>query len=171
MAAIAAGCVVLDRARRADRRRHRASRPSVAVLYFENNTGDASLDWMRTGLTDMLVTDLSQSTDFEVLGTDRLRTDPAGAASARTTASISGDIVQADRRARRRGQVLVGSYVKAGEAIRINARLQKARTGRIVNRRARGGTGAASVFCARGRTDAPFKTKHGSISADAAGAA
>ena len=47
-------------------------KPSVAVLYFENNTGNPQLDWLRTGLTDMLVTDLSQSPDVEVLGTDRL---------------------------------------------------------------------------------------------------
>jgi hypothetical protein len=47
-------------------------KPSVAVLYFENNTGNTQLDWMRTGLTDMLVTDLSQSPDVEVLGSDRL---------------------------------------------------------------------------------------------------
>ena len=47
-------------------------KPSVAVLYFENKTGSTQLDWLRTGLTDMLVTDLSQSPDVEVLGTDRL---------------------------------------------------------------------------------------------------
>jgi serine/threonine protein kinase len=48
------------------------ARPSVAVLYFENQSGDASLDWLRTGLTDMVVTDLSQSPQIRVLGTDRL---------------------------------------------------------------------------------------------------
>src|SRR5262249_40308264 len=47
-------------------------RRSLAVLYFENNTGSAQLDWLRTGLTEMLVTDLSQIPDVEVLGTDRL---------------------------------------------------------------------------------------------------
>src|SRR5262249_50731917 len=30
-------------------------KPSVAVMYFENNTGNPQLDWLRTGLTDMLV--------------------------------------------------------------------------------------------------------------------
>src|SRR5206468_6140986 len=47
-------------------------KPSVAVLYFENNTGNPQLDWLRIGLTDMLVSDLSQSPDVEVLPTDRL---------------------------------------------------------------------------------------------------
>ena len=46
--------------------------PSLAVLHFENLSGDPELEWLRMGLTDMLVTDLSQSTELEVLGTDRL---------------------------------------------------------------------------------------------------
>ena len=48
------------------------TKPSIAVLYFENNTGEPELDWLRTALTDMLVTDLSQSPEIEVLTTDRL---------------------------------------------------------------------------------------------------
>ena len=46
--------------------------PSIAVLHFDNLTGDAELDWLRTGLTDMLVTDLSQSPNLTVLSIDRL---------------------------------------------------------------------------------------------------
>jgi serine/threonine protein kinase len=49
-----------------------SGRPSVAVLYFQNNTGSPQLDWLRTGLTDMVVTDLSQSPGMDVLSTDRL---------------------------------------------------------------------------------------------------
>jgi hypothetical protein len=45
---------------------------TVAILPFENTTGTPQLDWLRTGLTDMMVTDLSQSPDVEVLSTDRL---------------------------------------------------------------------------------------------------
>src|SRR5687768_15944449 len=35
-----------------------APRPVVSVLYFENSTGDASLDVLRKGLADMIITDL-----------------------------------------------------------------------------------------------------------------
>ena len=49
-----------------------ASKPSVAVLYFDNTTGDESLDWMRTGITEMVATNLSQSTQVEVVGTEHL---------------------------------------------------------------------------------------------------
>ncbi len=77
-----------------------SGKPAVAVLYFENNTGDPSLDWMRTGLTDMLVTDLSQSTDFEVLGTDRLL-QILQELQAHDDRVISGRRRAADRQARR----------------------------------------------------------------------
>ncbi len=122
-----------------------SGRPAVAVMYFENNTGDPSLDWMRTGLTDMMVNDLSQSTDIEVLGTDRLvqilqelrRADDR---------VISADLVQeiADRAGV--DTVLLGSYVKSAGEIRINARLQDARSGRIVTSERVEGPGEAGVF-------------------------
>jgi serine/threonine protein kinase/tetratricopeptide (TPR) repeat protein len=122
-----------------------SGKPAIAVLYFENNTGDKSLDWMRTGLTDMIVTDLSQSEDFEVVGTDRLvqilqelrRTNDQ---------VLSSDVVQqiADRAAVDR--VLVGSYIKAGGTIRISARLQEAKSGRIVGAERVEGPGEDSLF-------------------------
>ena len=106
-------------------------KPSVAVLYFENKTGSPQLDWLRTGLTDMLVTDLSQSPDVEVLGTDRLvqiLTDM----KRQDDKTISYDTVQ--ELARRAGvkSVVLGSYMKSGDTIRINTTLQEVGTGRIV---------------------------------------
>ncbi len=108
------------------------AKPSVAVLYFENNTGNPQMDWMRSGLTDMLVTDLSQSPDVDVLSTDRL-VQILTSMQKLDDRVISFDTVQ--ELARRAGvkTVLVGSYVKAGEAIRINLKLQDAATGRIIS--------------------------------------
>ncbi|MBZ5560013.1 MAG: protein kinase [Acidobacteriia bacterium] len=107
-------------------------KPSVAVLYFENNTGNAQLDWLRTGLTDMLVTDLSQSQDVEVLGTDRL-VQILGDMKRQDDKQISFETVQ--EIAKRAGvkSVILGSYVKAGDTIRINVKLQEAGSGRIVS--------------------------------------
>jgi tetratricopeptide (TPR) repeat protein/TolB-like protein len=106
-------------------------KPSVAVLYFENKTGSTQLDWLRTGLTDMLVTDLSQSPDVEVLGTDRLvqiLTDM----KRQDDKVISYDTVR--ELARRAGvkAVVLGSYMKSGDTIRINTTLQEVASGRIV---------------------------------------
>jgi serine/threonine protein kinase/tetratricopeptide (TPR) repeat protein len=122
-----------------------SGKPAVAALYFENNTGDASLDWMRTGLTDMMVTDLSQSTSFEVLGTDRL-VQILQELKREDDRVMSADIVQEVARRAGVGYVLMGSYVKAGGTIRITARLQDALTGRIVTAERVEGPGESSLF-------------------------
>jgi tetratricopeptide (TPR) repeat protein/TolB-like protein/predicted Ser/Thr protein kinase len=107
-------------------------KPRVAVLYFQNNTGSTQLDWLRTGLTEMMVTDLSQSPDVEILGTDRLH-DILRDLHRQDDAVVSFDTVQ--EIAKRAGvqHVLIGGYVKAGDTIRITTTLQEAATGRIVS--------------------------------------
>jgi tetratricopeptide (TPR) repeat protein len=120
-------------------------RPAVAVMYFENQTGDEALDWMRTGLATMMVTDLSQDVSIEVLGTDRLyqildnlhRADDA---------VISADVIEQVARQADVDRVVIGSYVKAGETIRIDARLQEAASGRIVASERVEGPGEAVIF-------------------------
>lgn len=107
------------------------AKPSVAILYFENNTGDPSLDWLRTALTNMLVTDLSQSPQMEVLGTDRLYQilKEMNRLDERVT---SFDVVQEVAQRANVTTVLLGNFVKAGESIRISVRLQEAKSGKIV---------------------------------------
>ncbi|MEE9610360.1 MAG: tetratricopeptide repeat protein, partial [Desulfatiglandales bacterium] len=46
---------------------------NIAILFFENQTGDANLDWLRRGLTDMLATDLKQSHYLNVVTVQRLQ--------------------------------------------------------------------------------------------------
>ena len=120
-------------------------KPSIAVLFFENNTGNAQLDWLRTGLTDMLVTDLSQSPDVEVMGTDRL-VQILTSMKRQDDRSVSFDTVQ--EIARRAGvkTVLLGSYVKAGDTIRINLKLQEAASGRIVSSERVESQGESNLF-------------------------
>lgn len=121
------------------------TRPSVAVLHFENNTGNPAMDWLRSGLTDMLVTDLSQSTDVEVLSTDRLVQilRDLGKLEERT---VDFDTVQELARRAHVNHVLIGSYVKAGDAIRINVRLQDASNGRIISTERVDAPNEASLF-------------------------
>jgi len=140
-----------------------SGKPAVAVLYFENNTGDASLDWMRTGLTDMMVTDLSQSTDIEVLGTDRLVQILQELRRAEDRV-ISADVVQEIASRAAVDNVLVGSYVKAGGTIRISARLQEARTGRIVSAERVEGAGESSVFALVDELTRRFMSKMSDLS-------
>ena len=120
-------------------------KPSLAVLYFENLSGDENLDWLRTGLTDMLVTDLAQSPNLRVLGTDRLHQILAdiGAADEEMTSS---SVVEAVATQGRVENVLLGSFARAGETIRISARLQVAATGEILSSEIVEGVGEESIF-------------------------
>ena len=157
VAAVAA-TVVWFMARRQPAPSGASGKPAVAVLYFDNNTGDSSLDWMRTGLTDMMVTDLSQSTDIEVVGTDRLvqilqdmrRADDR---------IMSADVVREIANRAAVDTVLVGSYVKAGGTIRISARLQEARTGRIMSAERVEGAVESSLFSLVAELTRRFKSK------------
>src|SRR5690349_4034733 len=45
----------------------------VAVLYFDNNTGKPSLDVLRKGFADMMVTDLSAVQQLQVVEREKLQ--------------------------------------------------------------------------------------------------
>ncbi len=121
------------------------SRPSVAVLYFENNTGDSSLDWMRSALTNMLVTDLSQSIQIEVLSTDRLY-QILKELDQLDEPTVSSRIVDKVAEKAQAGTVVLGSFMRAGETFRLDTRIQEAKSGRILATERVEGIGESSIF-------------------------
>jgi eukaryotic-like serine/threonine-protein kinase len=121
------------------------SRPSLAVLYFENLTGDPELDWLRQGLADMLITDLSQSQNLSVLSTDRLYQilKQLNKVDERIT---SFEVVKDVAEQAHVDTVLLGSFMKAGDQIRINVKVQEASTGRILGSDRIEGAGDNQLF-------------------------
>src|SRR6185436_17837112 len=110
------------------------ARTAVAVLHFQNLTGEPQLDCLRAGLTEMLVTDLSQSPRLEVLSTPRLHqilTD-LGALEDLGKRPPSFDLVRqvAQRAAVRK--VILGSYARVGDNVLIGVQIEDAATGRIL---------------------------------------
>lgn len=120
-------------------------RPTVAVMFFENLTGDPSFEWMRSALTNMLVTDLSQSTQIEVLGTDRLYQILNELGSLEDPAVSSATVEEVARRTRV-STVVLGSFLRAGDTFRLTARLQEAQSGRIIATESVEGAGEAAIF-------------------------
>ena len=121
------------------------AKPSVAVLYFDNLTGDEDMNWLRTGLADMLVTDLSQLTGVRVVGTDRvyqilkdLDMLDESITSAETVQEVAD---QADVKT-----VLLGSFVKVGDTLRISVKVQDADTGEIIGTERAEGPGGDNLF-------------------------
>jgi tetratricopeptide (TPR) repeat protein/TolB-like protein/tRNA A-37 threonylcarbamoyl transferase component Bud32 len=121
------------------------SRPSLAVFYFDNITGDPELEWLRTGLTDMLVTDLSQSPDVRVLDTGRLY-QILERADLLSEPKTSFKTVQAVARQADVSTAVTGSFVRSGETIRISAKLQDVDSGDILASEIVEGQGEASIF-------------------------
>ena len=107
------------------------ARTALAILHFENLTRDPQLDWLRTGLPEMLVTDLSQSPRLEILGTDRLYQILAdlGALDNRPT---SFDLVRNVARRAAVQQVIRGSYARVGDRVRISFQIEDATSGKIL---------------------------------------
>jgi serine/threonine protein kinase/tetratricopeptide (TPR) repeat protein len=108
-----------------------SGKPSLAILYFENISADPSLDDWKTGLTELLITDLSQSRHINVLSSDgtygllkRLGLDQARKYS-------SEDL----RRVAEEGRVTYtgsGSIMKAGENIIITFAVRNPQTGESI---------------------------------------
>jgi tetratricopeptide (TPR) repeat protein/TolB-like protein len=93
----------------------------------------------------MVVTDLSQSTQVEVVSTERLYGLLAEMHRADDKV-LSSDVIRTVAERTGVDHVVVGSFVRSGEALRINTRLEEAKTGRIVSSERVDGPNAASLF-------------------------
>jgi serine/threonine protein kinase/Tfp pilus assembly protein PilF len=98
--------------------------PTLAVLYFENKSGDTKLDTWRDMLSELLITSLSQSRYIRVITGEEMYTilKRLGLADARKYSSEDIERVAAQTRAT---HVLRGSFIKAGQNFIITAGLQK----------------------------------------------
>ena len=93
-------------------------KPSIAVLPFNNNSADPEQAYFSDGITEDLITDLSQISGLFVIARN-------------TVFTYKGQAVNVEDVARELGvrYVLEGSVRKAGNRVRINAQLIDASTG------------------------------------------
>ncbi len=108
-----------------------AGKRAVAVMFFDNRSGSADLDWLREGLADMLITDLSRSKGLTVLSRQQLhalldRTGHQAAENIRLEEAL--DIANKSKAT----IVILGSFARLGEQIRIDAQLHDARDGQLL---------------------------------------
>ena len=92
--------------------------PTVAVLDFENVSGDASLAWLSSGIAETVTNDLRAAT-MRII--DRYRVTEAIAHGGRELSAL--------RRALAIDRVVVGSFQRAGDRLRITARIVDAQSG------------------------------------------
>jgi len=120
-------------------------KPSLAILYFENNSGEETLDNWRSGLSEMLITDLSQSKFLHVLSSDRIYTlleklnliekDKYSTDDLKNVASKGGV-----------NHIIRGSYITAGDKFIVNASLMKADTAEVISSIREEGMGETSII-------------------------
>lgn len=103
----------------------------LAIIYFDNSGGDPSMDKLKKGLADMLISDLSNVNMLDIVERDKLEAilkeqklsntkefDPS------TSAKI-GKLLGAEI-------ILTGGYFEMMESIRIDARFIDVETGKIL---------------------------------------
>jgi TolB-like protein len=115
----------------------------VAIIYFENSSDDPTLNKLKKGLADMMITDLSNINMLNIVERDRLESilkeqklsksaqvDPA-------TAAKVGKLLGAQ-------VILTGGYFEMMGSLRIDARFIDVETGKIL--KSDGVDGATSSF-------------------------
>jgi len=122
-----------------------SDKPSLAVMYFKNNTGDKNYDHWRSALSDLLISDLAQSKYIRVMGGDKLYNILEQLDLLDADSYSSEDL---DKIASRGGvnHILLGNLTKAGENFRINTTLQEADTGELIGSESVDGIGEASII-------------------------
>jgi len=104
----------------------------VAVMSFKNLNADPSLEWMRVGVAETLVSDLKKRSSLRVVERDQvdkalsevmLQGKQGGDES---TAAKVGKLVGAKT-------IVLGAFQKAGNQLRITARFITAETGEVVD--------------------------------------
>ncbi len=120
-------------------------KPLLAIMYFDNNTGDQGLDNWRKALPDLLITDLSQSKYLGVLSGDRIYSilQQLNLLEARSFSTEDLEDVVSKGKAT---HILHGNYTKAGETLRINTMLHEAGTGKLIASESVEGVGEGSIY-------------------------
>ena len=120
-------------------------KPSLAIMYFENNTGDQNLDHWRKALSELLTADLSQSKYLAVMSGDKLFNILNDLNLLDAQSYSSQDLEEVGSRGGIEN-IVRGSYTKAGDNFRINIMLQKVKTGELIGSERVEGTGEEGLF-------------------------
>jgi tetratricopeptide (TPR) repeat protein len=121
------------------------TRPSLAVVYFENNSGNPNLDNWRSAFSELLATDLSQSKYIRVLRSDQIYSIFKKLNLLEAKKYSTEDLKEIAKKARV-NRILKGSYIKAGDNFVITAMLINADTGETISSLSVRAKGEKNIF-------------------------
>jgi serine/threonine protein kinase len=107
-------------------------KPSLAVLYFDNDSGDKTLDVWRAGLAKLLITDLSQSRYMDILPTDKLHSVLKQLKLTEVKNYTTEHLLEIGKRAEV-NHVLTSSFIKMGDNFIITAQLKNLEIDEVVH--------------------------------------
>jgi len=102
--------------------------PAVALLEFENLSGDRSIDWLAVGIAETLATDLGRLQSVRVVTSDRVRAvrqQSSGPQSSNVDYGALGRLMDAN-------WLVAGSYQRDGNRLRVIFRLYEVGTNQMV---------------------------------------
>lgn len=108
-----------------------AARKTVAVLSFDNNTGDADYDHLGKGMAAMMTSDLSAVDEIQLLERERLEDVTKEIDAQRSSYFDSTTAVKVGRLTGAQF-IVTGSFVSVKPQIRIDTRVIRVETGAIV---------------------------------------
>jgi tetratricopeptide (TPR) repeat protein len=107
------------------------NKPSLAIVQFENASGDESFEPWRTALPDMMITDLVQSRFVSVVRITDLYRGLRDIKLAEAEKFSSEDLKRIADRAKV-GSIATGSLSKAGQDMTITVKLQNPKTSEVI---------------------------------------
>lgn len=118
---------------------------SIAVLYFENGTGDGSLDWLHRGLADMLLADLAQSPYLNVVTVKQL--NDIAQRLGKSTDELNDILVAAAIAGEAQVEIILkGRYYYEADSLRIDVDLYDVGTGQVLRQESVSGPGLERIF-------------------------
>ncbi|MCI0513063.1 tetratricopeptide repeat protein [candidate division KSB1 bacterium] len=121
-------------------------RRAVAVLFFENKTGDENLAWLQKGLSEMLIRSLSQSRSLSVMSSERIFEIIKRESEKNPSKNLNLNLAAIIAEETRVEAILTGSIIKKGDRLQIRVRLQSPNNGLILKEESVEGPGMEAIF-------------------------
>jgi tetratricopeptide (TPR) repeat protein len=123
-----------------------ALRRAVAVMFFENQTGDESLEWLQKGLTEMIIRSLSQSQYLSVLSTDRIYEILERVGQSAPPGQFNMDMAAIVAKEANAEALLTGNITRNGDSLKINVRVHEPEKGAVLQEESVEGPGLENIF-------------------------
>jgi serine/threonine protein kinase/Tfp pilus assembly protein PilF len=118
---------------------------SIAVISFENQTGDKAFDYLQKAIPNLLITSLEQTGDLYVVTWERMRDilEQIGEKDAETISSDSGF-----KLCRKEGvkAIVLGSFIKAGDMFATDVKVLDVKTKKLLKSSSSKGDGVSSIL-------------------------